>query len=62
MEEIIVNAVQFLVGLLHLKVELVAAIFGALFFVSEILASVKGVASNGVFQVIKNVIKKLAGK
>jgi hypothetical protein len=62
MEDIIVNIVQFVIGLLHVKAEILAAIMGVLFAVSEALGAISGLASNGVFQLIKNVIKKLAGK
>lgn len=62
MEDLIIQAVQFLVGLLHLKAEMLAAIFGALFFVSELLGGIDSIKSSSVFQLISNVIKKLAGK
>lgn len=42
--------------------EILAMIFGVLFFVSEALAQIPVVKSNSVFQLIRNVIKKLAGK
>lgn len=39
-----------------------AAIFGALFGVSEALASIPSIQANSVFQAIASVLKKLAKK
>jgi hypothetical protein len=53
---------QYLIGLLHLSPALVSMVLGILFLVSEGLAYIPSVKSNGVFQLIQNLIVGLKDK
>jgi len=46
----------------HVNSDVLSMVFGILFFVSEGLALIPGIQSNSIFQLIFNVIKKMAGK
>lgn len=41
---------------------LLATIFACLFAISEALASISSINSNSIFQLIRTILKKLAGK
>lgn len=62
MEEAIIQAVQFVLGLVHIKPEVAAMIFGVLFLISEVLGGFSAIKSNSIYQLISRVIRKLAGK
>ena len=47
---------------MDLTAENVALVFGVLFGISEALSLVPWIRSNGVFQIIYNALKRLAGK
>lgn len=40
----------------------IISVLGALLAISEVLAYIPGVKSNSVFQLVVNVVKKIAGK
>lgn len=42
--------------------EIIAIVFGSLFAVSEVLASIPALKANSIFQIIYNVLKALAKK
>lgn len=62
MIDLIVQMVNFFAGLLHISPDLLAGILGAALAISEALALIPFFKSNGILQMIINILKKAMGK